>query len=190
MRLFFRLFNPYIPTYVLLVVLFVAFITTAFQYKWANNRYNAMISTSIVACLVIMLWITLLGRITNGTGIIGHEPRVKLMPLWSIEAIQDGLIETLYEKINNVIFFIPYGFLLGLRCTNDLKGSRGLRSLKGAILTGFITSVTIELLQLITRTGTCETDDVICNTLGCGIGAVMAVGISGLRKLWNSGTRE
>lgn len=48
---------------------------------------------------------------------------------------------------------------------------------RASILIDFITSVTIELLQLITRTGACETDDVICNTVGCGIGAVMVYGL-------------
>lgn len=52
---------------------------------------------------------------------------INLVPLWSIKAIREGYIETLYEKIYN------------------------------------------------TRTGTCEIDDVICNTVGCVVGAIIGI---------------
>lgn len=81
-----------------------------------------------------------------------------LMPFWSIEAIQGGVAETVYEKIYNVI-----GILLRLYFRK--------KAVTRSLMIGAVTSIWIELLQLITRTGTCETDDVICNTVGCVIGA-------------------
>lgn len=59
-----------------------------------------------------------------------------------------------------------------------------------AVLIGCLTSVIIELLQFITRTGTCETDDVICNTVGCGIGAGMAVGVQKIYRIIANGKKN
>ena len=88
-----------------------------------------------------------------------------------------------WSRQDSDLSLCPLGFLLGLRCSNSLRGSSGLRNLKGAMLLGLITSVTIELLQLITRTGTCETDDVICNTVGCAIGAMIGTTLYKLSKI-------
>lgn len=136
----------------------------AIYYK-DKRTIQAMFIPWVVSCLFLMLYTAVLRRTSQ------PDYSIHLMPFWSIQSIKDEYIETLYEKIYNVIFFVPYGVLNGL-------GFRvyGLwSSVKRTVLIGFLTSVTIELLQLITRTGTCETDDVICNTLGCGIGAVMGV---------------
>lgn len=122
------------------------------------------------------------------------------MPFWSIGQIREGYIETIYEKIYNVLFFIPYGVLWGAYPQPLPKEAysqplpeeaypQPLPKGKGGwwrrvVLIGFLTSVTIELLQLITCTGTCETDDVICNTIGCGLGAMIGFGIVKLLQLF------
>lgn len=153
----------FLPTLIVALVLSVAIAILS-----RKQRYNRVIRVWIAACLFLMLYSTVLGRT------IKESASIQLIPFWSIGAIQNGLIEVLYEKVYNVLFFVPLGLLLGLIGSSSSSGSNGY---KGAIIIGFLTSVGIELLQLITRTGTCETDDVICNTLGCGIGAVMGVGI-------------
>lgn len=123
-----------------------------------KQKMKSVCAVWIVAYLWLMLYSTVIGRTP-------HEScSIHLMPLWSIQTIQEGHIETLYEKIYNVLFFIPYGLLLGTY-PQPLPKVKGVL-LKRTVLIGFLTSVGIELLQLITRTGTCETDDVICNTLG------------------------
>lgn len=178
MRLFFDMFHPKIPTYVLLIVFSAAFIISLIQYKISKNRRNAILTTWIATSFVLMFWMTVLGRMIQENQVVLAAPKIHLIPFWSIGAIQDGYIETLYEKIYNVLFFMPYGGLLaafmGSNSSNGSTGSNGSKGFKGAVLIGFLTSVGIELLQLITRTGTCETDDVICNTVGCALGAGMA----------------
>lgn len=107
---------------------------------------------------------------------------INLVPLWSIKAIRDGYIETLYEKIYNVLFFVPYGALIGLWFRTPSEGGTHedraysfWNSLKKSTVIGFMTSACIEIIQLITRTGTCEIDDVICNTVGCVVGAIIGI---------------
>ena len=58
----------------------------------------------------------------------------------------------------NILLFVPLGFLLG--------------SYKG-ILIGFLLSTAIELVQLIFRLGFCEIDDVLNNTIGTAVGALL-----------------
>lgn len=152
------------------MVIGIAVLVAIFASAWLyHKRRMQVLLPWIIACLFLMLYSTVLGRDVR------DAIHLQLMPFWSIEAIREGRIEVLYEKIYNVIFFVPYGLLLGAY-PHPLPKRRGVW-LRRTVLIGFLTSVTIELLQFITRTGTCETDDVICNTLGCGIGALMGIGL-------------
>lgn len=197
--LFWSLFNPGIPLSVYASCLVIGSIGSAIILLNKTTANRHIISIWLLLVLFLMLYTTVLGR----------EPQpyrnYHLVPLWSLDAIHEGLIETLYEKINNVLLFVPYGILLGLKgsfsagamktaepSANGSNSSKGLcfassglaivsrlafGKFKRAILVGFLTSVTIEVLQLITHTGTCETDDVICNSLGGWMGTVVSAGI-------------
>lgn len=170
MGLFFRLFEPGIPWQLAVSVILIAFITSCIVRIVCNDGSRKRILTVwIVACLFLMLYSTVLGRVPR------ESVSIHLTPFWSLGAIKDGLIEVLYEKIYNVLFFIPYGILLGLYHTHNYAK---------AILFGLLTSIGIEFLQLITRTGMCETDDVICNTLGCAIGAGTAQMVQYIWSKW------
>lgn len=162
MELFYRFFQPQIPTYIVVITAGIAIIACLFRWRYRHTTINHYISIWMAACVFLMLYTTIIRREPQITY------KINLMPLWSIKAIQSGLIEVLYEKMYNVIFFIPYGILLGLYHTHNFAK---------AILFGLFTSIGIEFLQLITRTGMCETDDVICNTLGCAVGAMIGAGI-------------
>ena len=63
---------------------------------------------------------------------------------------------TLMEVLLNVALFVPIGFLLG-----------GImpKGFLNVLLTGFLLSILIELLQLASGRGLCETNDVIHNTV-------------------------
>ena len=63
-----------------------------------------------------------------------------------------------FEVRANILLFIPIGFLLPLVVK------------KMPLLWGIGFSLLIEIIQFITRRGTCETDDVISNTIGLLIG--------------------
>ncbi|MGG4469608.1 VanZ family protein [Paenibacillus alvei] len=63
----------------------------------------------------------------------------------------------------NILAFMPFGFFIPLLFAN-------VRKLSSVIGCAFALSVSVELLQLVTRIGACDVDDVILNTLGgfCG----------------------
>ena len=196
--LFLRLFHPRISFSVLLIVLAIAIVATCAVLAFANTRkFRNIILVWLIACLYLMFHIAIFGRESR------EFYSLHLIPFWSIESIQNGFVETLYEKLNNILFFIPFGCLLGMwfslgtRSTSRSNSSNVSLQVKRPLLlmpiskvlihsliAGITTSIVIELLQLITKTGTCETDDVICNTVGCAVGAGVATTICwSIRKL-------
>lgn len=90
------------------------------------------------------------------------ERGFELRPLWSYEAIQNGVNTMIPETVMNVVVFIPVGLMMGL----VFKGAYWCK----VLLAGVGVSFSIELMQFLFKKGCCETDDVIHNTLGCAIG--------------------
>lgn len=69
----------------------------------------------------------------------------------------------------NVLMFVPFGFLVRILRWDD-------RAAKGAIMTTFISfmlSSGVEVIQLLSKTGTFEVTDLVTNTSGGFIGAVL-----------------
>ena len=65
--------------------------------------------------------------------------------------------------VENIIMFIPFGVLLPILF-------RKFKSGWACVLTGFICSCSIEILQHITQTGYLQLDDVVTNTTGTLLG--------------------
>ena len=68
----------------------------------------------------------------------------------------------IYLFFGNIIWFVPFGFLLK-RLTRMTAGK--------IIFLGFLLSLFIETTQFIFGTGVSEIDDLLLNTLGAAIGA-------------------
>ena len=80
--------------------------------------------------------------------------------------VWSGFQTHLMEVLLNVALFVPIGFLLG--------GIMHKGFLK-VLLTGCLLSIIIELLQLASGRGICETNDVIHNSIGCMLGYAAAM---------------
>ena len=107
----------------------------------------------LAAYILFILMETIIGRKT-GVG------RVELVPFWSYSHP-----ELRMEIVLNYILFIPLGCLLHL-CFGEKLGLR-------VVIAGFLLSALIELIQLTFKIGVFEFDDMIGNTVGCLIGAVI-----------------
>ena len=68
------------------------------------------------------------------------------------------------QYINNILFFIPFGFPLGKSYSLEWKQ---------IFIAGFIASSFVEITQYITARGLAEIDDVISNTVGAMSGFVL-----------------
>lgn len=116
----------------------------------------------LAAYILFILMETIIGRKT-GVG------RVELVPFWSY--IHP---ELRMEILLNYVLFIPLGLLLYL-CFGKKWGLK-------VVLIGFLLSVSIEIVQLVFRIGLFEFDDMIGNTIGCLIGAVVGKATRELKK--------
>ena len=74
-----------------------------------------------------------------------------------------GMQSVFFNLIGNILGFMPFGFFLPVMTPRMHHGRR-------VVLLGMVSSITVELVQLVTRTGVCDIDDVILNTLGAALG--------------------
>lgn len=75
----------------------------------------------------------------------------------------------------NIIGFLPFGFFLPVI-------SRKNRKMRKVVLAGAVSSACIEFIQLVTKTGVCDIDDIILNTLGTFLGYLLFLAADEVRK--------
>lgn len=111
--------------------------------------------------LLFAAWCCIIGWCTVFSRTPSANHRVELRLLWSYRNLFAGVPTAradVIQNIDNILFFIPFGFLLPVN------------SWKKALIAGFGFSFCIELAQYAGGLGLAELDDVICNTIGAVIG--------------------
>lgn len=152
------------PEYIFHMLVSVMCLGIVISILWKGLRRGLELTWGLLLIEVIFIiyCFTLIFRTSNSDG------KYNIIPFWSYRAILDGQTFLLAENIMNVLVFIPIGLLMGLGfCKWSWRKTIGI---------GCLISVSIELLQLLTKRGFCETDDVIHNTLGCMIGYILVKG--------------
>lgn len=81
-----------------------------------------------------------------------------------------GFYAMMVNVVGNVVVFIPFGILLPY----NIKKFNGFVSV---MLVTFLFSLLIESVQLITRTGSFDVDDILLNTIGGILGYVLYRGV-------------
>lgn len=99
----------------------------------------------------------------------GSEPRYNLELFWSWRWILAGNTRTLAEVLLNVVLLVPVGVSLPILMNKKKAWWTGL-------LIGLGVSVCIEVMQLVTRRGLFEWDDMIHNSIGCMVGTFVGNG--------------
>lgn len=112
--------------------------------------------------LAVLFAITFLSR---ESGSRSGGPDLKLFSTWGINDRNNAFV------VENVLLFIPYGFLY---CWNSSRGKKILR----CTLLGAVTSLGIETMQLVTGRGYFQIDDILTNTLGAFLGALLFAPVS------------
>ena len=114
---------------------------------------------------------------SEGYGRIAEEERIyryNLKPFVENRE-QVGLSAFFMNIFGNVIGFIPLGFILPVI-------SRRCRSGFLIVLSGFSLSLCVETIQLVTRVGCFDVDDLILNTAGAAAGYVLFAVCNYLRR--------
>ena len=132
--------------------------------KWMNDRRSRQgkdrLSFWPTVCffsfLGVILMITYLSREGGGTG----KMDLTLGASLKINKRNDALV------LENVLLFIPYGFCF-------CWWAKGKVLFLRSVFVGAVTSIAIELMQLVTGRGIFQLDDIVANTLGCALGAMV-----------------
>ena len=74
-----------------------------------------------------------------------------------------GWMPVFQNLIGNILIFLPFGILVPIL-------SRRYKKFWSVTLLSFELSLAVELIQLITKTGSCDVDDILLNTAGGMIG--------------------
>lgn len=154
-----KAWNPYKFTnaaevVTLLVLLMLLVVLSGMTLAPHRHRRRMVIWPLLLFWVFTILSATYFGRLETENGSLRLELFWTIKKAWSEH---QGLYW--YYIIGNILLFIPLGFLLPLA---DKQLSKCLfTTLVGAGLSLFI-----EITQYVTRTGLCELDDLLHNTLG------------------------
>lgn len=135
-----------------LLLIVILSIIAKLKYKRRLLGLTQAIAYVVLPVYVFLLFASLVFSRPNTL-----EININLSPFWTEKAILLGKIKYLKSLIYNLLMLVPWGLLFPVvRKTSFVK----------TILGGFLISFLIELLQLMTKTGLCELDDLIHNTIG------------------------
>lgn len=148
----------YLP-YGLVVGILVVIILSAindYRVKKGKEPFSVVAITAFVMYAAIMLIITFLSRESGSP----NEIDMQILSTWGINTRNNAYL------IENIMFFIPYGFL----CAWVIKAARKWFT---CTFIGALTSFGIECLQLVSGRGFFQIDDILTNIAGASIGWVV-----------------
>ncbi len=124
------------------------------RQKHGKEKLRIMAPVCFLSYMALTIIITFLSR--EGGEQLGMD--LEIGSTLKINTRNDAYV------VENVLLFVPFGFCL-----------LWFRRCKGfffySLIMGFVTSLCIEVMQLVTGRGLFQVDDIITNTLGCVIGA-------------------
>ena len=146
---------------------------------WINNFKKSKKFRRIfyfVFIVVLILFKTLLVREMN------FNPTGNVVGIWGFYK-HEGTFTT--EVIENIVLFIPLIFFLFFMLeTTSKKTTKFLKVMGMAIVISFLSSLTIEMLQLFLHLGTWQLSDLAFNTLGGVIGGLIYWVSAKCRGVW------
>ena len=140
-----------------------------------RNIFKLPLTARLVILLVYLIILSYFLFFAGGFGRTGESAAfsVNLLPFTEIircfkyyDSLPKGFF--LSNFVGNIIAFIPFGFLFASLLLYKKRFTCLLTVLVSALL-----SAMVEIIQFVTRTGSCDIDDVILNTLGGTIGYII-----------------
>lgn len=133
----------------------------------ANRKHysrRVIVDILFIAYILILLRITVLRSGFSEKELLSGE--INFIPFADLIAVSgQSFIRFLYLFIGNILWFLPLGaYICGVKKCR----------LYIAVLSGFVLSLIIEIMQYIFGTGVSELDDLILNTAGALIGGVVS----------------
>lgn len=147
-----------------------------------NNRGKSIIKwTLFILYIALMIYFMFFAEMFGRTP--SDEYRYNLMPFKEIIRFIKysstlGIRTVMINLVGNVVVFIPFGMAL-------VSISRRKLGFFAVTLYSASLSISIELIQHLTRVGSCDVDDIILNTIGGMIGYLLYIIIRGRGKKQN-----
>ncbi len=154
----------------ILALMFFDFTFLFFGQK-RRNRFRIMTGKTQVILFLLFTYITFVFFLSILSRPPGSRTDIDLMPLATFSHRLEGNI----YAIENIILFMPFGWLLSMLFTEN-------KQLSVFLLCGVTFSITIELAQYLTQRGYLQTDDVLLNVLGCILGHLISRSITDIAK--------
>lgn len=153
------------------------------SYK-AKQRTKLLLEVCFLLYLVLLMYFLFFGDRYGRTG-YRQEYQYNLVPFQEIKRFIRyreilGLESFLLNIVGNIVAFSPFGFMLPI--LNSKK-----RGILYVTLVSLEFSLFIELMQLITKVGSYDVDDMILNTLG---GILGHIAYRVCYNIWKRRTRK
>lgn len=137
------------------------------NYKKHKKMYRMAAWLLFGLYLILMVYFLFFAESMGRTS-VGQEYHYNLKPFKEIQRYLTyydviGPYTVFLNLAGNILAFVPFGLFFPLL-------SRRNRGFLKVTLISFEVSMLVELIQLITRVGSCDVDDIILNTLGGVIG--------------------
>lgn len=147
---------PYIK-YGIIVGILTALICLLLSKK--DSKHTAPFRSRILLIFLFSTYICVVLIIALFSREPGSRNAIDLIPFstWSLSPVGQAYV------IENILMFIPFGLFIALL-------SPRMHHLRYCLLAGFIVSLSIETIQLITECGYFQVDDLLTNVLGTAIG--------------------
>lgn len=112
----------------------------------------------LIALVYFLFFSEQMGRVPS------NEYKYSLVPLREIRRYlmywrEIGTWNVMLNLLGNVICFVPFGFVLPIISRSQRRGYK-------ILLLSFLCSLLVELIQLVSKVGSCDVDDIILNTFG------------------------
>lgn len=143
--------------------------------KTIKNIFKTIFLLYIVVLTYFLFFSERYGRVATQTEYRYNLVLFKEMKRFITYREEIGLESFLVNIFGNICAFVPFGFMLALINEN-------YRKLISVTVITFIFSLTVELLQLISRVGIFDVDDLFLNTLGGILGYLIFKVLNLIRK--------
>lgn len=150
------------------IVVFGVYYIIMLQTKYKQkNKKKTILKKDIVCGILLSSYISLLISWTIVNRSAGMEYQIKFIPFWSYAALfRDWNRNLAIQIINNILVFIPWGILFPII-------SKTMQKFWWLLGSTFCFSTLIELIQLVSKSGLFEFDDMFHNCLGAVLGYVI-----------------
>lgn len=148
------------------------FVLKRYAFKIDKQKLYAVCEIAFWAYVYILLYRTVIGREPI------YDPLSEVWQGWTIFRRRWTGLD--YQVIGNVLMFMPFGALLLLGF--EKLSATTKKAIVCTAVVSFGYSLFIEILQLVTKRGTFQISDLVFNTVGGTVGAIIYIIIKRIIK--------